>query len=79
MSGEAELWRTAPVELPPWDRVDARKVWLASAELSIRPYRASLRRTKSNLRAGFISTATASASVLLPAALRFATFLPVYL
>ena len=35
MSGEAELWQTAPVELTsPWDRVDVWKVWLDSAELS---------------------------------------------
>src|SRR6266403_1959805 len=35
MSGEAEIWRTAPVELThPWDRVDVWKVWLDSAELS---------------------------------------------
>ena len=35
MSGEAELWRTAPVELTsPWDRVDVWKVWLDSTDLS---------------------------------------------
>ena len=33
MTGEAELWRAAPIELvPPWDRVDVWRVWLDSAE-----------------------------------------------